>query len=72
MKRNLIAAIALLAANAAFATPMLPGDLDGDWKRLQGAPEATSYVADERQSLDRTPVFEFIPGDQPRILEFVL
>ena len=48
MTRTLIAVIALLAANAAFAMP----DLDGDEQRLPSAPEATSYVPIEQPNLD--------------------
>lgn len=57
MKRNLIAVIALLSANAALALPMLPGDLDGDWKRVKGGAESTSYVPSEKS---QQPIFEFI------------
>ena len=70
MKRNLIAAIALSAANAAFAQAMLPGDLGGDWTRLHSAPEATSYVPGGLRS---EPNYEFIiyPEQAPNY-EFIL
>lgn len=57
MKRNLIAVIALLTANAAFAMPMLPGDLEGDWRQVKGGAESTSYVPSEKS---QQPVYEFI------------
>jgi hypothetical protein len=59
MKRNLIAAIALIGlAQTAFANPvLLPGDLPGDVAGWKNAPEATSYVPSATQS---EPNYEFI------------
>jgi hypothetical protein len=51
MNRQLIAVIALLAANAAFAMP----DFDGEEQRLSTALEATSYVPAEQLDLDCLP-----------------
>ena len=70
MKRNLIAAIVLLTTNAAFAQAMLPGDLDGDWSRVQRAPEATSYVAGAEQS--GQPNYEYIVSEPKPVFEFIL
>jgi hypothetical protein len=59
MKRNLIAAIALIGlAQTAFANPvLLPGDLPGDVSGWKNAPEATSYVPTSAQG---EPNYEFI------------
>jgi hypothetical protein len=70
MKRTLTAAVALLAANTAFAVQLLPGDLPGDvgWKR---APEATSYVP--KATRDEQPNYEFIlERSQAREVEYPL
>jgi hypothetical protein len=56
MKRNLIAVLAVLAANAAVAMP----DLDGDSQHLQSTPETTSYVAAENYRRD---IHEFVQAD---------
>lgn len=59
MKRNLIAAVALIGlAQTAFASPvLLPGDLPGDVTGWKNAAEATSYVPSATQS---EPNYEFI------------
>ena len=48
MKRTLIVAILALAATAVYAEPTLPSEEN----RLQGTPEATSFVADSRGSME--------------------
>jgi hypothetical protein len=60
MKRNLIAAIALIGlAQTALANPvLLPGDLPGDVSGWKNAPEATSYVPSATR--DEQPSYEFI------------
>jgi hypothetical protein len=60
MKRNLIAAIALIGlAQTAFANPVLfPGDLPGDLSGWKNAPEATSYVPSATR--DEQPNYEFM------------
>ena len=60
MKRNLIAAIALIGlAQAALANPLLlPGDLPGDAVGWKNAPEATSQVPSGVQGEE--PNYEFI------------
>ena len=49
MKRTLIVAILALAANAVYADPTLPSDEN---RVLKSAPEATSFVADTRGSME--------------------
>ena len=71
MKRNLIAAVAFLATNAAVAQTMLPGDLGGDWSRLHRVPETTSYVPNGAR--DEQPNYEYIIyREQGPNFEFIL
>jgi hypothetical protein len=73
MKRNLIAAIALIGlAQTAFANPvLLPGDLPGDVSGWKNAPEATSYVPNSAQG--EQPNYEYIIyREQGPNFEFIL